>query len=48
MTFGDSPDIAAENKHTLTLTGQNGTIITADTIDSRIDDFNIGVGYRRF
>lgn len=41
MTFGDSPDIAAENKYTLTLTGQNGTIITADTIDSRIDDFNI-------
>ena len=39
MTFGDSPDIAAENKYTLTLTGQNGTIITADTIDSRIDDF---------
>ena len=41
MTFGDSPEIAAENKYTLTLTGQNGTIITADTIDSRIDDFNI-------
>lgn len=41
MTFGDSPDIAAENKYTLTLTGQNGTIITADTIDSLIDDFNI-------
>ena len=41
MTFGDSPDIAAENKYTLTLTGQNETIITADTIDSRIDDFNI-------
>lgn len=41
MTFGDSPDIAAENKYTLTLTGQNGTVITADTIDSRIDDFNI-------
>lgn len=41
MTFGDSPDIAAENKYILTLTGQNGTIITADTIDSRIDDFNI-------
>lgn len=41
MIFGDSPDIAAENKYTLTLTGQNGTIITADTIDSRIDDFNI-------
>ena len=41
MTFGDSPDIAAENKYTLTLTGENGTIITADTIDSRIDDFNI-------
>ena len=41
MTFGDSPDIAAENKYTLTLTGQNGTIITADTIDSRIDEFNI-------
>lgn len=41
MTFGDSPDIAAENKYTLTLIGQNGTIITADTIDSRIDDFNI-------
>lgn len=41
MTFGDSPDIAAENKYTLTLTGQKGTIITADTIDSRIDDFNI-------
>ena len=41
MTFGDSPDIAAENNYTLTLTGQNGTIITADTIDSRIDDFNI-------
>lgn len=41
MTFGDSPDIAVENKYTLTLTGQNGTIITADTIDSRIDDFNI-------
>lgn len=41
MTFGDSPDIAAENKYTLTLTGRNGTIITADTIDSRIDDFNI-------
>lgn len=41
MTFGDSPDIAAENKYTLTLTGQNGTIITADTIDSRIDGFNI-------
>lgn len=41
VTFGDSPDIAAENKYTLTLTGQNGTIITADTIDSRIDDFNI-------
>ena len=41
MTFGDSPDIAAENKYTLTLTGQNGTIITADTIDSRIDDFNV-------
>ena len=41
MTFGDSPDIAAENKYTLMLTGQNGTIITADTIDSRIDDFNI-------
>ena len=41
MTFGDRPDIAAENKYTLTLTGQNGTIITADTIDSRIDDFNI-------
>ena len=41
LTFGDSPDIAAENKYTLTLTGQNGTIITADTIDSRIDDFNI-------
>lgn len=41
MTFGDSPDIAAENKYTLTITGQNGTIITADTIDSRIDDFNI-------
>ena len=41
MTFGDSPDIAAENKYTLTLTCQNGTIITADTIDSRIDDFNI-------
>ena len=41
MTFGDSPDIAAENKYTLTLTGQNGTIITADTIDSRIADFNI-------
>ena len=41
MTFGDSPEIAAENKYTLTLTGQNGTIITADMIDSRIDDFNI-------
>ena len=41
MTFGDSPDIAAQNKYTLTLTGQNGTIITADTIDSLIDDFNI-------
>ena len=41
MTFGDSHDIAAENKYTLTLTGQNGTIITADTIDSLIDDFNI-------
>ncbi len=41
MTFGDSPDIAAENKYTLTLTGQNGTIITADPIDSRIDEFNI-------
>ena len=41
MTFGDSPDIAAENKYTLTLTGQNGTVITADTIDSRIDDFDI-------
>lgn len=41
MTFGDSPDTAAENKYTLTLTGQAGTIITADTLDSRIDDFNI-------
>ncbi len=41
MTFGDSPDNAAENKYTLTLTGQAGTIITADTLDSRIDDFNI-------
>lgn len=41
MTFGDSPDIAAENKYTLTLTGEAGTIITAETIDSRIEDFNI-------
>ena len=41
MVFGDSPDNAAENKYTLTLTGEAGTIITADTIDSRIDDFNI-------
>lgn len=41
MTFGDSPDTAAENKYTLTLTGQAGTIITAETIDSRIEDFNI-------
>lgn len=41
MTFGDSPDTAAENKYTLTLTGEAGTVITSDTIDSRIDDFNI-------
>lgn len=41
MTFGDSPDTAAENKYTLTLTGEAGTIITAETIDSRIEDFNI-------
>lgn len=41
MTFGDSPDTAAENKYTLTLTGQAGTIITSETIDSRIEDFNI-------
>ncbi len=41
MTFGDSPDTAAENKYTLILTGEAGTVITADTIDRRIDDFNI-------
>lgn len=41
MTFGDSPDTAFENKYTLTLTGEAGTVITADTIDSRIDDFKV-------
>lgn len=41
MTFGDSPDTAFENKYTLTLIGEAGTVITADTIDSRVEDFNV-------
>lgn len=41
MTFGADVDTAAANTYTLTLTGELGTVITADTADSRVSDFNI-------
>lgn len=41
MTFGPDPDTAADNNYTVTITGEAGTVITADTIDSRVTDFNV-------
>ena len=41
MTFGADPNTAAENPYRVTITGEKGTVIDADTIDSRVTDFNV-------
>ena len=41
MTIGADADTAAANEYTVTLTGELGTVITKDTLDSRIEDFSI-------
>lgn len=41
MAFGPDSDTPISNDYTLTLTGEKGTIITADTADPRVRDFNI-------
>lgn len=41
MTFGPDADTAAANEYTVTITGEDGTVITSDTIDSNVTDFNV-------
>lgn len=41
MTIGADADTAAANEYTITLTGELGTVITKENLDSRVTDFKI-------
>ena len=41
MTIGADADTSADNVYKLVLTGERGTVITADTLDPKVTDFKV-------